>query len=47
MIQTIPKSVTFDEFIAWYRDNSPHRYEKRLAQNITSILFTPFRIKNQ
>ncbi|MFB2983191.1 Uma2 family endonuclease [Microseira sp. BLCC-F43] len=27
MIQTIPKPVTFDEFIAWYPENSPHRYE--------------------
>jgi Uma2 family endonuclease len=27
MIQAIPKPVTFDEFIAWYPDNSEHRYE--------------------
>jgi Uma2 family endonuclease len=27
MIQIIPKLVTFDEFVAWYPENSPHRYE--------------------
>lgn len=27
MIQTIAKTVTFDEFVAWYPENSPHRYE--------------------
>ena len=27
MIQAIPKPVTFDEFIAWYPENSPTRYE--------------------
>lgn len=27
MIQTSPKLVTFDEFVAWYPDNSSHRYE--------------------
>lgn len=27
MIQAIPKQVTFDEFIAWYPENSPIRYE--------------------
>lgn len=27
MIQTIPKPVTFDEFIAWYPKNSEHLYE--------------------
>ena len=27
MIQAIPKSLTFDEFIAWYPDNSSTRYE--------------------
>ena len=27
MIQTLPKPVTFDEFIAWYPENSEHRYE--------------------
>ena len=27
MIQAIPKHVTFDEFIAWYPENSEHRYE--------------------
>lgn len=27
MIQAIPKQVTFDEFIAWYPENSEHRYE--------------------
>ena len=27
MIQAIPKSVTFDEFVAWYPENSEHRYE--------------------
>ncbi len=27
MTQTIPKQVTFDEFIAWYPENSPTRYE--------------------
>lgn len=25
--QTIPKTVTFDEFTAWYPENSVHRYE--------------------
>jgi len=27
MIQAIPKTLTFDEFIAWYPDNSSTRYE--------------------
>jgi len=27
MTQTIPKQVTFDEFIVWYPENSPTRYE--------------------
>lgn len=27
MIQTIPKLVTFDEFVAWYPENSVHKYE--------------------
>ncbi|MEQ9483089.1 Uma2 family endonuclease [Coleofasciculus sp. F4-SAH-05] len=27
MIQAIPKQLTFDEFIAWYPENSEHRYE--------------------
>lgn len=27
MIQTIPKPVTFDEFIAWYPQHSEHLYE--------------------
>lgn len=27
MIQAIPKHVTFDEFIAWYPENSENRYE--------------------
>ncbi|MFE1744271.1 Uma2 family endonuclease [Coleofasciculus sp. H7-2] len=27
MIQAIPKLVTFDEFIAWYPENSENRYE--------------------
>jgi Uma2 family endonuclease len=27
MIQTIAKTVTFDEFIAWYPENSVHKYE--------------------
>ena len=27
MIQTLPKQLTFDEFIAWYPENSQHRYE--------------------
>lgn len=27
MMQTIPKLVTFDEFVAWYPESSPHRYE--------------------
>ncbi len=27
MTQAIPKPVTFDEFIAWYPENSEHRYE--------------------
>lgn len=27
MVQAIPEFVTFDEFIAWYPENSEHRYE--------------------
>jgi Uma2 family endonuclease len=27
MIQAIPKQLTFDEFIAWYPENSEYRYE--------------------
>jgi Uma2 family endonuclease len=27
MIQTITKTVTFDEFVGWYPENSVHRYE--------------------
>lgn len=27
MIQALPKPVTFDEFVAWYPENSEHRYE--------------------
>jgi len=27
MIQAIPRTLTFDEFIAWYPDNSPTGYE--------------------
>jgi Uma2 family endonuclease len=27
MIQTISKTVTFDEFVAWYPENSVHKYE--------------------
>lgn len=27
MIQSLPKLVTFDEFIAWYPENSEYRYE--------------------
>ena len=27
MIQTLPKLVTFDEFIAWYPENSEYHYE--------------------
>jgi Uma2 family endonuclease len=27
MIQAIPKPITLDEFISWYPENSPHRYE--------------------
>ncbi|MDY6785509.1 MAG: Uma2 family endonuclease [Cyanobacteriota bacterium] len=27
MIQALPALVTFDEFIAWYPENSEHRYE--------------------
>jgi Uma2 family endonuclease len=27
MMQTIPKTVTFDEFAAWYPENSVRRYE--------------------
>lgn len=27
MTQALPKQVTFDEFIAWYPENSEHRYE--------------------
>ena len=27
MIQTISKTITFDEFVAWYPENSIHKYE--------------------
>ena len=27
MIQTIAKTLTFDEFVVWYPENSPRRYE--------------------
>lgn len=27
MVQALTKLVTFDEFIAWYPENSEHRYE--------------------
>ncbi len=27
MFQTVPKQITFDEFIAWYPENSGYRYE--------------------
>ena len=27
MIQTISKTITFDEFVAWYPENSVHNYE--------------------
>ncbi len=27
MIQAVPRQFTFDEFIAWYPENSEHRYE--------------------
>lgn len=27
MIETKPKTVNFDEFVAWYPENSEHRYE--------------------
>ncbi len=27
MIQAVPKQITFDEFIAWYPENSEYRYE--------------------
>lgn len=27
MIQSVPRQITFDEFIAWYPENSEHRYE--------------------
>ncbi len=27
MIQTISKTITFDEFVAWYPENSTHKYE--------------------
>ena len=27
MIQTITKTITFDEFVAWYPENSVHKYE--------------------
>ncbi|MFB2833782.1 Uma2 family endonuclease [Floridanema evergladense] len=27
MIQAIPKSATFDQFVAWYPENSEYRYE--------------------
>ncbi|MEG5044350.1 Uma2 family endonuclease [Microcoleus sp. B4-C1] len=29
MIQTISKTITFDEFVAWYPENSVHKYELR------------------
>ena len=29
MIQALTKLVTFDEFIAWYPENSEHHYELR------------------
>jgi Uma2 family endonuclease len=27
MTQALPKKVTFDEFIAWYPENSEHKYK--------------------
>lgn len=27
MVQSLPKQITFDEFIAWYPEHSEHRYE--------------------
>jgi Uma2 family endonuclease len=27
MLQSLPETVTFDEFIAWYPENSEHKYE--------------------
>ncbi|MBD1846179.1 Uma2 family endonuclease [Cyanobacteria bacterium FACHB-63] len=27
MIQSLPKQITFDEFIAWYPEHSEYRYE--------------------
>ncbi len=27
MVQSLPKHITFDEFIAWYPEHSEHRYE--------------------
>lgn len=27
MIQAVPRQITFDQFIAWYPENSEHRYE--------------------
>lgn len=27
MVQTSPRLTKFDEFIAWYPENSEHRYE--------------------
>jgi Uma2 family endonuclease len=27
MLEAIPKTVTFDEFVAWYPENSAHKYE--------------------
>jgi Uma2 family endonuclease len=27
MIQTTPKTIAFDEFVAWYPENSVHKYE--------------------
>jgi len=29
MVQSLPKQITFDEFIAWYPEHSEHRYELR------------------
>jgi Uma2 family endonuclease len=29
VIQALPEPITFDEFIAWYPENSEHRYELR------------------
>ena len=40
MIQTIAKTVTFDEFVAWYPENSVHKYELRNGEIVEMPLGT-------